>query len=69
MIEEGLRFLDESDSDSIEDGCLLLGLTNQDVIDLDCKLSSFTRFRTGFRFQDMLKLQLFHHKPFVLGTL
>ena len=35
MIEEGLRFLDESDSDSIEDGFLLLGLTNQDVIDLD----------------------------------
>ena len=34
MIEEGLRFLDESDSDSIEDGCLLLGLT-RDVIDLD----------------------------------
>ena len=34
MIEEGLRFLDESDTDSIEDGCLLLGLT-QDVIDLD----------------------------------
>ena len=34
MIEEGLRFLDESDLESIEDGCLLLGLT-QDVIDLD----------------------------------
>ena len=34
MIEEGLRFLDESDSESIEDGCLLLGLT-RDVIDLD----------------------------------
>ena len=27
MIEEGLRFLDESDLESIEDGCLLLGLT------------------------------------------
>ena len=34
LIEEGLRFLDESDSESIEDGCLLLGLT-WDVIDLD----------------------------------
>ena len=34
MIEEGLRYLDESDSDSIEDGCLLLGLTRV-VIDLD----------------------------------
>ena len=34
MIEEGLRFLDESDPESIEDGCLLLGLT-WDVIDLD----------------------------------
>ena len=34
MIEEGLRFLDESDPESIEDGCLLLGLT-RDVIDLD----------------------------------
>ena len=34
MIEEGLRFLDESDPESIEDGCLLLGLTRV-VIDLD----------------------------------
>ena len=34
MIEEGLRYLDESDPESIEDGCLLLGLT-RDVIDLD----------------------------------
>ena len=34
MIEEGLRFLDESDPESIEDGCLLLGLT-RDVIDPD----------------------------------
>ena len=34
MIEEGLRFLDESELESIEDGCLLLGLT-RDVIDLD----------------------------------
>ena len=34
MIEEGLRYLDESDPESIEDGCLLLGLT-WDVIDLD----------------------------------
>ena len=34
MIEEGLQFLDESDLESIEDGCLLLGLT-RDVIDLD----------------------------------
>ena len=34
MIEEGLRYLDKSDSDSVEDGCLLLGLT-RDVIDLD----------------------------------
>ena len=34
MIEEGLRYLDESDSDSVEDECLLLGLT-RDVIDLD----------------------------------
>ena len=33
-IEEGLRYLDESDLESIEDGCLLLGLT-RDVIDLD----------------------------------
>ena len=34
MIEEGLHFLDESDLESIEDGCLLLGLT-RDMIDLD----------------------------------
>ena len=34
MIEEGLRFLGESDLESTEDGCLLLGLT-RDVIDLD----------------------------------
>ena len=34
MIEEGLRFPDESDLESIEDGCLLLGLT-RDLIDLD----------------------------------
>ena len=34
MIEEGLHYLDESDSDSVEDGIWLLGLT-QDVIDLD----------------------------------
>ena len=34
MIEEGLRYLDESDPESIEDRCLLLGLT-RDVIDLD----------------------------------
>ena len=34
MIQEGLRFLDESEPESIEDGCLLLGLT-RDVIDLD----------------------------------
>ena len=34
MIEEGLRFLDESDPESIEDGYLLLGLT-LDMIDLD----------------------------------
>ena len=34
MIEEGLRYLDESDPESIEDACLLLGLT-RDVIDLD----------------------------------
>ena len=34
MIEEGLRFLDESDPESIEDGCLFLGLA-WDVIDLD----------------------------------
>ena len=34
MIEEGLRYLDESDPESIEDGCLLLGLT-RDRIDLD----------------------------------
>ena len=27
MIEEGLRSLDESDPESIKDGCLLLGLT------------------------------------------
>ena len=34
MIEEGTYYSDESSSDSIEDGCLLLGLT-QDMIDLD----------------------------------
>ena len=34
MIEEGLHFLDESDPESIEDGCLLLGLPG-DMIDLD----------------------------------
>ena len=34
MIEEGLRYLDESDPESIEDGCLLLGLI-RDRIDLD----------------------------------
>ena len=34
MIEEGLLFLDESDPESIEDGCLFLGLA-WDVIDLD----------------------------------
>ena len=33
MIEEGLRYSDESGPESIEDECLLLGLT-QDVIDL-----------------------------------
>ena len=33
MIEEGLRYSDESGPESIEDGCLLLGLT-RDVIDL-----------------------------------
>ena len=33
MIEEGLRYLDESDPESVEDGYLLLGLT-RDVIDL-----------------------------------
>ena len=34
MIEEGTYWSDESAPESIEDGCLLLGLT-QDVIDLD----------------------------------
>ena len=34
MIEEGLRYLDESDPEAIEDRCLLLGLT-RDMIDLD----------------------------------
>ena len=34
MIEGGTYYLDESASESVEDGCLLLGLT-QDVIDLD----------------------------------
>ena len=33
MIEEGLRYSDESGPESIEDRCLLLGLT-RDVIDL-----------------------------------
>ena len=32
-IEEGLRYSDKSGPESIEDGCSLLGLT-QDVIDL-----------------------------------
>ena len=34
MIEGGTYFSDESSPESVEDGCLLLGLT-QDVIDLD----------------------------------
>ena len=34
MIKEGTYWLDESAPESIKDGCLLLGLT-QDVIDLD----------------------------------
>ena len=34
MIEAGTYWSDESPPESIEDGCLLLGLT-QDVIDLD----------------------------------
>ena len=34
MIEEGIYYSDKSSSASIEDGCLLLGLT-QDVIDLN----------------------------------
>ena len=34
MIEGGTYYLDESAPESVEDGCLLLGLT-QDVIDLD----------------------------------
>ena len=34
MIEGGTYWLDESAPESFEDGCLLLGLT-QDVIDLD----------------------------------
>ena len=33
MAEEGLRYSDESDPESVEDGCLLLGLT-RDLIDL-----------------------------------
>ena len=33
MVEKGLRYSEESDPESIEDGCLLLGLT-QDVINL-----------------------------------
>ena len=33
MVEEGLRYSDKSDPESVEDGCLLLGLT-RDVIDL-----------------------------------
>ena len=33
MVEEGLGYSDESDSEFVEDGCLLLGLT-QDMIDL-----------------------------------
>ena len=32
MVEEGLRHSDESDPESVEDGCLLLGLT-RDVFD------------------------------------
>ena len=34
MVLEGVYWLDESKPDSVEDGCLLLGLT-QDIIDLD----------------------------------
>ena len=34
MIEGGMYWLDESDPESVEDGCLVLGLT-QDVIDLN----------------------------------
>ena len=34
MIEEGTYYSDESSSDSIEDGCLLLGRI-QDVVDLN----------------------------------
>ena len=33
MVEEGVYYSDESDRESVEDGCLLLGLT-RDVIDL-----------------------------------
>ena len=33
MVEEGLHFSDESDPESVENRCLLLGLT-RDVIDL-----------------------------------
>ena len=33
MVEEGAYYSDESDPESVEDGCLLLGLT-RDVIDL-----------------------------------
>ena len=39
MIEEVLRYLDESDPDSIEDGCLLLGLTLR--LDRSCLKLSF----------------------------
>ena len=34
MILEGLYWSDESEPESVEDGCLLMGLT-QDIIDLD----------------------------------
>ena len=34
MIEEGMYWSDESAPESVKDGCLLLGLT-QDLIDLD----------------------------------
>ena len=34
MVQEGVYWSDESEPDSIKDGCLLLGLT-QDIIDLD----------------------------------
>ena len=34
MVMEGVYWSDESEPESVEDGCLLLGLT-QDIIDLD----------------------------------